>query len=69
MNWRILPLGRLLMLNKSDFKIVHLSSCLAAHCHTASSALDLFDTAARKPKRLVNYAKVMVSQPTQEAIE
>jgi len=37
MNWRILPLGRLQILNKSDFKTVHLSSYLAAHCHTTNS--------------------------------
>ena len=35
-------------------------SCLASHGHTASSALDLFDTACgTKPERLFDYAKVM----------
>ena len=45
-------------------------SCLSSHGHTASSTLDLFDTACgTKPERLIDYAKVMKPYPTQEMAE
>jgi len=45
-------------------------SCLSSHGHTASSTLDLFDTACgTKPERLIDYAKVMKPYPTQEMDE
>jgi len=43
---------------------------LASHGHTASPALNFFDTASgTKLKSFVDYAKVMKSQPTQETTE
>jgi len=43
---------------------------LASHGFTASPALNFFDTAfGTKLKSLVDYAKVMKSQPAQETAE